>query len=81
MIRIASVECLHDFVARLSFTDGTVRELDLEQFMWGEVFEPLRNLDAFRQVTVDEELGTIVWPNEADLDPDTLYEIALRQAG
>ena len=27
----------------------------------------------FRAVRVDEELGTIVWPNGADIDPDVLY--------
>jgi hypothetical protein len=35
--------------------------------------EPLRpNPDLFRQVRVDHELGTIVWPNGADMDPDVL---------
>lgn len=82
MVRVSSVEPLHDFVVRLCFTNGTVRDLDLEPFMWGEVFEPLVNdIKLFRQVTVDEELGTIVWPNDADLDPDVLYERALRQTG
>ena len=82
MVRVSSVEPLHDFVVRLGFTDGTVRDLDLTPFLWGEVFEPLvKDIALFRAVAVDEELGTIVWPNEADLDPDVLYEMALRQAG
>lgn len=82
MVRVSSVEPLHDFVVRLSFTDGTVRDVDLRPFIWGPVFEPLRNdVGLFRQVIVDEELGTIVWPNEADLDPDVLYETALHQTG
>ena len=38
------------------------------------MFEPLRaNRDLFRQVCVDEELGTIVWPNGADMDPAVLH--------
>ena len=32
----------------------------------------------FAQVYVDEEAGTIAWPNDVDLDPDTLYELAHR---
>jgi hypothetical protein len=36
------------------------------------VFEPLKDPEVFRQVRVDEELGTVVWPNGADLDPDLL---------
>ena len=72
--RIRSVEALGGFVLRLLFDDGTVREIDLEAELWGPVFEPLRkDPQLFRQVRVDEELGTIVWPNGADLDPDVLH--------
>lgn len=72
--RIRSVEPLEGFVVRLCFDDGVEREVDLEDALWGPVFAPLRNdIDLFRQVRVDEELGTIVWPNGADLDPDVLH--------
>lgn len=72
--RIRSVEPLDGFVLRLSFDDGTKRDVDLEGELWGPMFEPLRaNADLFRQVHVDEELGTIVWPNGADMDPDVLH--------
>jgi Protein of unknown function (DUF2442) len=37
------------------------------------VFEPLRDATCFAQVRVDPQLGTMVWPNGADLDPDVLY--------
>jgi hypothetical protein len=73
-VRIRSVEPLDGFVVRLSFTDGTTREIDLEGELWGPIFEPLRaDRELFRQVRVDEELGTIVWPNGADMDPDVLH--------
>jgi hypothetical protein len=72
--RIRSVEPLDGFVLRLSFHDGTQRDVDLEGELWGPMFEPLRmNPELFRQVHVDEELGTIVWPNGADMDPDVLH--------
>ncbi|HEX5247322.1 MAG TPA: DUF2442 domain-containing protein [Gaiellaceae bacterium] len=72
--RIRSVEPLEGFVLRLSFDDGKQRDVDLESELWGPVFAPLRaNPDVFRQVRVDEELGTIVWPNGADMDPDVLH--------
>jgi len=72
--RIRSVEPLAGFALRLGFDDGTVREIDLVAELWGPVFEPLRDdPQLFRQVRVDEELGTIVWPNGADLDPDVLH--------
>ena len=72
--RIRTVEPLEGFVLRLGFDDGTVREVDLEPDLWGPVFEALRrDPQLFQQVRVDEELGTIVWPNGADLDPDVLH--------
>jgi Protein of unknown function (DUF2442) len=72
--RIRTVEPLDGFVLRLGFDDGSVREIDLEAELWGPVFEPLRrDPHLFRQVRVDEELRTIVWPNGADMDPDVLH--------
>jgi len=74
MVRIASVEPLEGLRVRLLFTDGTKRELDLTPYLRGPVFETLKRDPAlFRAVRVDEELGTIVWPNGADLCPDVLY--------
>ena len=72
--RIRSVEPLSGFVLRLVFDDRTEREVDLEGELRGPVFEPQRaSPKLFRQVTVDEEFGTIVWPNGADMDPDVLH--------
>lgn len=72
--RITSAEPIRGFVLRLRFDDGTEREVDLESELWGPIFEPLRaDPDLFRQVRVDDELGTIVWPNGADMDPDVLH--------
>jgi hypothetical protein len=72
--RVRSVKVLGDRWVRLTFTDDAVREIDLAPLLWGPVFEEIRaNDDAFRAVTVDVELGTIVWPNGADIDPDVLH--------
>ena len=74
LVRIARVEPLTDFAVRLTFTDNTARTVDLKPYLRGPVFEPLlRDRALFRAVGVDPELGTIVWPNGADLDPDVLY--------
>jgi death on curing protein len=73
LVRVTSVEVIAQFVLRVGFNDGTVREVDLKDELWGPAFEPLRDPDLFAQVRVDEELGTIVWPNGADLDPVVLH--------
>ncbi len=74
LVRIKSVKPLEKFVVHLEFTDGTSRDIDLEPYLRGKIFEPLRqNKDTFRAVKVDERMGTIVWENGADIDPDVLY--------
>jgi hypothetical protein len=35
--------------------------------------EPLQDPAYFAKVRVDPELGTVVWPNGYDLDPDVLH--------
>jgi len=73
MLRIKTVEVLEAFTVRLGLTDGSEKTVDLAMYLRGPIFEPLREDAAlFRQVAVDEELGTIVWPNGADIDPDVL---------
>ena len=65
---------LEGYHVRLRFEDGVVGELDLAAVMKFEgVFAPLKNLDRFRELGVHPDLGTIYWPNGADLDPAVLY--------
>lgn len=75
LVRVRRVEPLRGFVVRVSFTDRTSREIDLAPFLRGPIFEPIiQDPELFRRVEVDGELGTIVWPNGADIDPDVLYD-------
>ena len=74
MVRVRGVQPLEGWNVLLEFTDGTRRELDLEVFLHGPIFEPIRNDPAvFRCVRVDPQMGTVVWDNGADIDPDVLY--------
>lgn len=74
IVSVVAVEVLEPYRLRLAFDDGLVREVDLaECWTWGPVFGPLRDFEVFKRVRVDEELGTIVWPNGADLDPNVLH--------
>ncbi len=59
---------------RIWFKDGLIVDRDLESHLWGPVFEPIRNDPIlFRQVFVDPIGGTIAWPGEVDMAPETLY--------
>jgi hypothetical protein len=70
------IEARHvmDYRVWLRFQDGTEGEIDLKNELWGEVFEPLKDLSYFQKLRVDPELNTIVWPNGADLAPEFLYQ-------
>ena len=71
---VISVEPLEGFQVRLRFENGVVGVIDLARHVsFRGVLEPLRDPAYFRQVRVDAELGTVVWPNGADLDADVLY--------
>ena len=72
LVRVKSVEPLEKFRVRITFQNGVKKEIDLEKFLRGEIFEPIRkNLEVFRSVKVIG--GTIGWENGADIDLDVLY--------
>ena len=73
MVAVTTVEPLDGYKLRLIFDDGSKRVVDLTADLWGPMGEPLRDPAVFRQVRVDPELRTIVWPNGFDLDPDVLH--------
>lgn len=68
------VEPLDNHRLYLLFEDGVEGVVSLTELVdFTGVFTPLRQPDYFAQVRVDPELGTICWPNGADIDPDVLY--------
>jgi len=72
---------LDGYVVRVRFEDGTSGDVDLGYLLeYGGVFEPLRDPAYFRALCADPDAGTIVWPNEADIAPETLYARALAGA-
>jgi hypothetical protein len=73
LVDVVEVRHVHGYTVWIRFEDGTSGEVDLSASFRGPVFEPLRDIEYFRQVRVDRELGTIVWPNGADIAPETLY--------
>lgn len=72
---VKSAAYIDGYRVELLFTDGQTGVVNLEPLLWGEIFQPLHELSAFCRFTVDAELGTIVWPNGADIAPDTLYRM------
>jgi len=74
MHTVLSVTVLEPYRVQLGFDDGLTKVVDLRPVLYGPVFEPLLNPQRFAEVEVDSVLGTIVWPNGADLSPEFLYD-------
>lgn len=72
LVRVRSVKPLEGFRVHLIFENGTQKEVDLDPYLHGPVFDPIRNDPAmFRSMKLEE--GSITWDNGADIDPDVLY--------
>ena len=62
---------LADYRREVTFADGTQKTIDFSQWLRGPVFEPLKDVNYFKQFIVDG--WTVSWPNGADIAPETLY--------
>jgi hypothetical protein len=58
----------------VSFNDGVARDVDCSFLLRGSLGEPLRDLEYLRQVRVDPDARTIVWPNGLDPAPELLHD-------
>jgi hypothetical protein len=71
---IVEVTALEGLRLHVRFEDGAAGDIDVAALVpLTGVFAPLQDATYFAQVAVDAELGTICWPNGADIDPLVLY--------
>jgi hypothetical protein len=64
----------------IRFEDGVEGVVDLTEIVqFSGVFAPLAERGFFDQVYVNRDIGTVCWPNHADLDPDVLYALLTGQ--
>ena len=68
---VKKINNIQGYKISLTFEDNVTKVVDLENELWGEIFEPLKDLEYFKHVKVIND--TIVWPNEADFSPNFLY--------
>lgn len=74
-IHVDKVTYLKDYCLRLFFNNGLVKDVDLKNELYGEIFEPLKDKNIFNKVKVNPDTKTIEWPNGADFAPEFLCEI------
>ena len=77
---IVDVQVMGGYQLHLCFEDGLEGIINVGSLVdFTGVFAPLRADDYFRKVRVNSELGSICWPNGADLVPDVLYSLISRE--
>ena len=71
MRKVVAVKANEDFTLDLQFNDGTFRRFDAKPYLDYGVFSELKDIRYFQQVRV--AFGTVQWPHEQDISPETLY--------
>ena len=74
---VVQAELKGGFRMRVVFNDGTENTIDFGRWLDGPMFEVLRAPEFFARYFIDG--GTVVWPNGADIAPETLYAVAGRR--
>ena len=72
--RVVDFEVVGPYTLRVVFDDGVERVIDFRGVLAGPMYGALRDEEIFRQVEIDQEAHTLVWPNGADFDPETLHD-------
>jgi len=74
---VKKAEYISGYTLALTFNDGIKADVDFSDWIQKyPFFEPLRNTDYFKNFSLDG--CTVVWPNGADIAPETLHEIAVK---
>jgi hypothetical protein len=74
--RVVSARVCGPFSVFVVFDDGVSKRLNLRCRLKGRVFRAFRTPSGFARLRVDHEVGTIVWSEQADIAPETLYLMA-----
>ena len=80
MIRIEKARYVSDYKVWLRFSDGAEGEVDLQNQLDGEVFEPLKDTQTFKNFILNSDLHTVTWPNGADFAPEFLRSLTRSNA-
>lgn len=71
MHKVVTVRANDDLTLDLKFDDGSVKRFDVKPYLEYGVFKELKDKEYFKRVKI--AFGTVQWPNEQDISPETLY--------
>jgi hypothetical protein len=75
LVKVISAKYVDDFIIHFKFNNGVEKDINLKDELWGEVFEPLKDKNFFKNFKLNR--WTIEWGNGADFSPDFLLKKAL----
>ncbi|MBI2981421.1 MAG: DUF2442 domain-containing protein [Deltaproteobacteria bacterium] len=70
--RVKQVKTKKDYTLILTFNNREVRNFDMAPYLNRGVFKLLKDWSHFRRAKV--MFGTVVWPGDIDIAPETLYQ-------
>jgi hypothetical protein len=76
MLRVKKVTYVSEYKLKILFSNGKQKIIDFEEWLSepNVYLKPLRDLEFFKKVHLDDCKYSICWPNGADFSPDVLYE-------
>ena len=72
MKKITKAEYHQEYKIKITFSDNTKNTVDLSKFLWGEIFEPLKDINNFKKFKIDKDFWVLTWYNWADLAIENL---------
>lgn len=72
-IHIIKAKYLSGYKLWLKFNNHKTGVIDLKNELYGEVFEPLKDINYFKTFHLDRNAHTVSWDNGADFAPEFLY--------
>lgn len=75
MIWLIDAKYVSDYKIWIKFNNNKEMIVNLEKHLEGAIFEPLKNIEYFKQVKFSSDSDTIEWENGADFAPVFLHEI------
>jgi len=71
-IHVEQAKYIEGYKVWLSFNDGAEGKIDLSSELYGEIFEPLKDVEFFKLFTLEGH--TLSWSSGADFAPEFLRE-------
>lgn len=74
---VVKAKHIENYLVWLEFNDKKSGNVDLSNKIWGEIFEPLKDINYFKNFKIEND--TLSWENGADIAPESLYELLEQQ--